>query len=121
MIRLIMSLALAAFALSSVVHAQAPDPQNTLVIETSKGNISIKIRRSPGDLSYLSMEFLANLVDKARDAIKEAALSRDATEFKPIRDAVAHTALLTDEAKVRLSTVRQNIKGRVKTLLSGAK
>jgi peptidylprolyl isomerase len=30
--------------LSSVALAQAPDPQNTLVIETSKGNVLIKLR-----------------------------------------------------------------------------
>lgn len=84
------------------------------------GNISIKIRRASGDLSYLSMDDLANLVDK-RDKIKEASLARDAAEFKPIRDAVAHTALLTDEAKKKLTTVRENIKARVKTLLSSGK
>ncbi|MEO5631190.1 MAG: DNA mismatch repair protein, partial [Nitrospiraceae bacterium] len=86
----------------------------------NEGNISIKIRRTGGDLSYLAMKDLANLVDK-RDRIKEASLSRDAAEFKPIRDAVAHTALLTDAAKTKLTTVRENIKGRVKTLLSAAK
>jgi hypothetical protein len=83
-----------------------------------KGNISIAIRRSGGDLSYLSMGDLANLVDKPKDKLKEAALARDADEFKPMRDAVAHTALLTDEAKKKLTTVRENIKARVKTLLS---
>ncbi len=87
----------------------------------NKGNISIRVRRSGGQLSYLSMDHLANLVDKPRDKLKEASLSRDASEFKPIRDAVAHTALLTDEAKARLRSVRENIKGRVKTLLSGRK
>jgi hypothetical protein len=87
----------------------------------NRGNISIKIRRAGGDLSYLSMDDLANLVDKAKDRQKEAALSRDATEFKPMRDAVAHTALLTDQAKTRLTTVRENIKGRVKQLLSTKK
>src|SRR5436190_3085185 len=39
-----MSLALALLAYAAVDHAQAPDPQNTLVIETSKGNILIKLR-----------------------------------------------------------------------------
>jgi hypothetical protein len=87
----------------------------------NRGNISIKIRRGGGDLSYLSMDDLANLVDKAKDRLKHAALSRDATEFKPMRDAVAHTALLTDQAKVRLTTVRENIKGRVKKLLINTK
>jgi hypothetical protein len=83
-----------------------------------KGNISIAIRREASDLSYLSMDDLAYLVDKAKDALKEAALSRDANEYKPIRDAVAHTALLTKAAKNKLSSVRENIKGRVKTILS---
>lgn len=84
-----------------------------------RGNISIDIRRQASDLSYLSMDDLANLVDKPQDKLKEAALARDATEFKPMRDAVAHTALLTDVAKERLRTVRENIKGRIKTLLVG--
>ena len=86
----------------------------------NKGNISIEIRRGGDDLSYLSMEDLANLVDKL-DKNKQACLSRDADEFKPIRDALAHTALLTDKAKKKLATVRENIKGRVKALLSAGK
>lgn len=84
----------------------------------NKGNISIVIRRDPNELSYLSMDDLANLVDKPKDRQKEAALARDAVEFKPMRDAVAHTALLTDAAKERLRTVRENIKGRIRTLLA---
>jgi hypothetical protein len=86
-----------------------------------RGNISIPIRRNPTDSSYLSMDGLANLVDKPKDPAKEAGLSRDAKEYKPIRDAVAHTALLTDKAKIKLSTVRENIKERVKTILSKTK
>lgn len=58
------------------------------------------------------MNCLAGLADRAPDKIKDAALSRDAVEFKPMRDAVAHTALLTDAAKTRLSTVRENIRGK---------
>lgn len=84
-----------------------------------KGNISIDIRKSNLELSYLSMDDLANLVDKAIEPTKMAGLSRDANEYKPIRDALAHTALLTDIAKNKLSTVYENIKGRVRTLLSG--
>jgi hypothetical protein len=83
----------------------------------NKGNISINIRRSSCDLSYLSMNDLAYLVDK-RDPTKEACLARDANEYKPIRDALAHTALLTDMAKRRLTSVYDNIKGRIKTLLA---
>ena len=63
------------------------------------------------------MDSLAALVDK-KDPIKEACLLRDANEYKPIRDALAHTALLTNEAKTKLTSIYYNIKGRVKTLLS---
>lgn len=87
------------------------------IFNKNKANISIDIRRTGGDLSYLSMEGLANLVDKSKDPLKEAGLSRDATEYKPMRDALAHTALLTDVAKKRLTTVYENIQGRVRTLL----
>ncbi len=83
-------------------------------------NISIELRQIKDDLSYLDMSGLANLADKPDpNKPKSAALSRDAVEFKPMRDAVAHTALLTDAAKTKLSTVRENIKARIKTLLSG--
>lgn len=83
-----------------------------------KGNISIDIRKNNSDLSYLSMDDLANLVDK-KNPQKEACLARDANEYKPIRDALAHTALLTDKAKKKLSSVYENIKGRINLLLSG--
>jgi len=86
----------------------------------NKGNISIDIRRASDDLSYLSMNYLAYLVDK-KDPVKEACLARDANEYKPIRDALAHTALLTEVAKGKLTSVYENIKGRVKTLLSSSK
>ena len=83
-----------------------------------KANLSIELRQTKSDLNYLDMGHLAYLADKPKDKQKEAALVRDAVEFKPIRDAVAHTALLTDVAKNKLTTVRENIKARIKTLLS---
>jgi hypothetical protein len=86
----------------------------------NKGNISIAIRRVVSDLSYLSMDHLANFVDK-KDKIKEASLARDAGEYRPIRDAVAHTSLLTDAAKKKLTSVYENIKARVKKLLGTTK
>lgn len=106
--------------LSPEAQAEAKQWKTKEADNKNKGNISIEIRRGSEDLSYLSMDGLANLVDK-RDKIKEACLARDAAEFKPIRDAVAHTALLTDEAKKKLTSVRENIKGRVKTLLATGK
>ena len=76
----------------------------------------MKFGKINSDLSYLSMNCFANLVDK-KDPNKEACLLRDANEYRPIRDALAHTALLTDVAKKKLTTVYENIKGRVNKLL----
>ena len=67
------------------------------------------------------MNELANLVDKQQDKVKKASLARNAAEYKPIRDAMAHTALLTDEAKTKLTTVYENIKGRLRTLFSASR
>jgi peptidylprolyl isomerase len=44
LIRLAMSFALALLLLATVSQAQAPDPQNTLVIETKTGKVLIKLR-----------------------------------------------------------------------------
>lgn len=83
-----------------------------------KAGLSIEIRKKDSDLSYLSMEGLANLVDIDKGSPKKPSLSRDSDEYKPMRDAVAHTALLSDSAKIRLSSVFENVKARVVKLLS---
>ncbi len=106
--------------LSKEAKTEAEAWKNREADSKNKGNISIEIRRVKSDLSYLAMNDLANLVDK-KDKVTEACLARDAAEYKPVRDAVAHTALLTDVAKNKLATVRENIKGRIKTLLSKPK
>lgn len=85
--------------------------KNNEIKNKNKGNISIDIRQSSSDLSYLSMDYLANLVDKKPDG--HASLAKDGNEYKPMRDAVAHTALLTGQAKGRLTSVYENIKGRL--------
>jgi peptidylprolyl isomerase len=43
-IRLVTSLALALLAFASAAHAQAPDPQDTLVIELKTGRVLVKLR-----------------------------------------------------------------------------
>jgi hypothetical protein len=108
-------------SLSQEAKDEAAKWKRVEIDSKNKGNISIDIRRIKDDLSYLSMDGLSNMVDKPKDRIKDPGLARDATEYKPIRDAVAHTALLTNVAKNRLTTVHENIKGRVRTLLSEPK
>ncbi len=88
---------------------------------TAKGaaNISFDIRQNTTDLLYFSMDDLANLVDKPKDPNKQLGIARDAKVYKPIRDAVAHTSLITQVAKQSLNTTFENIKARIKQLLNG--
>ena len=82
-------------------------------------NISYDIRTSSDDLNYLDMDNLANLIDKVQDKLKDAGLSRSAVVYKPIRDAVGHTSIVTQIAKNQLSTEYENIKARLARLLQG--
>jgi hypothetical protein len=84
----------------------------------TNGNVSIDIRKDNNDLSYLDMAGLAYLVDN--NTSHQNNLPNDSKEYRPIRDALMHTALLSDEAKRKLTTVFDNIQARVKTLLSGS-
>lgn len=83
-------------------------------------NISFEIREDNSDLSYMDMDSLASLADNETDKIKKASLQRDATEYKPIRDAMSHTSRLTSYAKTRLNTTYENIKARIIVLLNRA-
>ncbi|MCK5413101.1 MAG: ATP-binding protein [Candidatus Pacebacteria bacterium] len=84
----------------------------------SEANISFDIREHDDDLSYLGMDSLAKVVDNNKHQQGTASLVRDAIEFKPMRNAVGHTGLLTEIAKQRLTLVYENIKGRLNTLLN---
>lgn len=80
-------------------------------------NISYDVRVSNDDLCYLDMDSLANLIDKTRDKLKDAGLSRSAVTYKPIRDAVGHTSIITKIAKAQLTLEYENIKARLIKLL----
>lgn len=86
--------------------------------KTSAG-ISIDIRRNPTDDCYLDMANLANLIDKPQGRDYEVSLSKKAKEYKPVRDAVMHTSLITNEAKLKLTSVYNDIKARLKNLFYG--
>ena len=80
-------------------------------------NISFDVRQSSDDVYYLDMGHLANLIDKAPDKNKDVGLSRSAIVYKPMRDAVGHTSLLTSVAKKQLTVEYENIKSRLVKLL----
>lgn len=85
-------------------------------------NMSIDIRSSNNiDLSYLAMNDLLKLFDKedhgSKPEHKEPNLIVNAKSYKPIRDALMHTAILTDEAKKKLTSVYNEIRARIIDLL----
>ena len=82
-----------------------------------KGNLSIDLRKNNDDLSYLDLDPLARLIDPQQGG-PAYGVTTDAKQYKPVRDALMHTALLSDEAKQKLISVSNNIKGRIKRLLS---
>ncbi len=89
--------------------------------EVSKhsNNIYISIRPnkpSMKGLDYLSMDDLVGLLNKD-DPNKYAGFLTNAKEYKPFRNAVAHTAILTLEAQKKLNTVYENIKEHIKYIL----
>ena len=80
-------------------------------------NISYSVRANEAELYYLDMADLANLIDKA-DNQKIASLSRSAITYKPLRDAIGHTSIITDNAKLQLSLTYENIKKRLGEILA---
>ncbi|HVZ80900.1 MAG TPA: ATP-binding protein [bacterium] len=84
-------------------------------IHKEAGNLNIDIRKNDDDLNYLDMTQLSERVD---DAGIVNTIVRDSKEYKPIRDAVAHTSLITDVAKTKLTTIFENIKGRIRIFLN---
>lgn len=85
----------------------------------ANANIGFDIREDNHDLSYLSMDDLTFMVEPLpKGEMKKASLYRDAKEYKPIRDAMAHTSRLTSAAKNKLNATYENIKARIINLLS---
>ena len=82
-------------------------------------NISFNIRKNKNDLSYLDMTELTSIAENIPNGhMEKASLYRDANEYKPIRDAMAHTSQLTQVAKNRLNATYENIKARIISLLT---
>lgn len=85
------------------------------------GGVNIEIRKSPTfcdkKLTYLEMSSLAKIVDPQNGGNESVHLTSDAKTFAPMRNALMHTAVLTNESKNRLLSTRENIQGRIRNLL----
>lgn len=87
--------------------------------EKAKGeaNISFSIRKGNDDIGYLGMDALAVTAEGTKTTNGKPSLWTDAISFKPVRNAVGHTGLLTPLAKTHLNTTFENIKSRVKNII----
>lgn len=81
-------------------------------------NIFFEIRSDNDDLFYCDMDDLAYLSTKPEDRSKPVSFTRDAKEYKPIRDALCHTSRLTTDAKSKLTSAYGNIKAKISQLLA---
>ena len=104
--------------LPSSVQNKIPDYKNKAERAKEAANISFDIRANDSDLSYLAMDELTCVADKENIDIKKSSLKRDAAEYKPIRDAMCHTSLLTQVAKNKLNSTYENIKAHIIKLLN---
>lgn len=88
--------------------------------DKSKGaaNISFDLRKDADGLTFLNMELLALSIEGNKKTNGNQSLWTDAISYKPIRNVVGHTGLLTNNAKNHLSLTFENIKARVKNLIS---
>ena len=79
------------------------------------GNIKISIRaQHHNDLGYLGLEELSRLVGPQK---RGGSIATEAKAYKPIRNAIMHTAALTKDAKKKLETTHANMKGGLEELL----
>jgi hypothetical protein len=82
-------------------------------------NINFDVRKDGDDLSYLDMDKLAVCAEGAKSKSgKTTPLVQNALSFKPVRNAVGHTGVLTDNAKTHLTLTLENLKGRLRKLLN---
>lgn len=108
-----------AIPISDSVQNQINDKKRTEQRNKESCGMSIPIRQSVynNDSEYLAMDVLANIAEPGAAGLL-CSLQQQARSFKPIRDALMHTSFLTQDAKVRLTSIFNDIRARVKNLLA---
>lgn len=84
-------------------------------------NVNFDVRHQNDDLLYLGMKELAICAEGGAAANGPLnPMVQSAIAYKPVRDAVGHTSLLAEPAKLHLTVTFENIKARVKNMLAQA-
>lgn len=104
--------------LSAGVQAELKEWKEKEEKRKEEAGISFAIRRDNSDLSYLGMDALAVTAEGSKTTNGKPSLWTDAISYRPARNAVGHTGLLTKVAKDHLNITFENIKARVVKLLS---
>jgi hypothetical protein len=104
--------------LSQRTKSEASDWREREAKRKTRANLSYAIRKNDKDIDYLGMDDLAFTVEGKTGSTGEKSLTHDAIEYAPVRNVVGHTGLLTSNGKSLLSLKYENIKARVKTLVS---
>ena len=100
------------------VKAEADKWREGEAKKTKKANLSYDIRKNDADIDYLGMDALAVTAEGKKADAGEQSMTLDAIEYAPVRNVVGHTGLLTPNGKSLLRRKYENIKARVKTLVS---
>lgn len=78
-----------------------------------EAGIDYEIRQKTDGLYYADMTDLTDAIATPKEKSEHYGICMHAKKFKPLRDAVAHTGLLTNEAKMDLELNFTNIKERI--------
>lgn len=85
----------------------------------NKANISYDIRENDDSLYYLDMDDLSSKSDP--DMGNGPSLEKSAKVYRPIRNAIGHTSIITNQAKNALNVEFNNIKARLDKLVDSVK
>lgn len=75
--------------------------------------IDYQIRQKTDGIYYSGMSELTKAIATKKEITETSGIMLHSKKFKPLRDAVAHTGLLTNEAKIDLELNFTNIKERI--------
>lgn len=81
----------------------------------NKANISYDIRENGDDLFYLDMDDLS--VKSDPDTGSGPSIEQSAKVYRPIRNAIGHTSIITEQAKNALNVEFNNIKARLEKIV----
>jgi Histidine kinase-, DNA gyrase B-, and HSP90-like ATPase len=105
-------------ALTGPAQTEANDWKIREQNRKNEAGIGFDIRKNSDDLSYLDLDRLAHCAEGPNPGNNNPSLHKDAINFRPVRNAVGHTGLLTAVAKNHLNVTFENIRARVKALLN---